>query len=201
LVGLCLDLLLRRESGGRKSLDDVMRLLWREFGARGTGVPEDGVEQAAYQVGGAPAKRTLAAFFRLAVHGTGELPLKLLLATTGVELEVEAGSDASLGARTAAAPEGVKLTHVLDGGGAQQAGLSAGDVLIAIDGLKAGVPALEKLLARKRKGAKITVHAFRRDELLEREVTLTPAELEVNAAIDQRAPAAARRLRAAWLER
>jgi predicted metalloprotease with PDZ domain len=201
LVGLCLDLLLRRESSGGKSLDDVMRLLWREHGARGLGVPEDGIEAAAHAVGGAPAKRALTAFFNLAVRGTDDLPLKHLLAMAGIDFEIEAGASASLGARTAAAADGVKLTHVLDGGSAQRAGLSAGDVLIAVDGLKAALPGLEKLLGRKRKGAKVTVHAFRRDELIVREVTLTPGELDAHVRIARRAPAAARRRREAWLLR
>ena len=199
LVGLCLDLILRRETAGKKSLDDVMRLLWREHGAKGLGVAENGVEQAAYSVGGATAKRALSAFFRQAVYGTEDLPLKNLLSLTGVALEVEEGGTAALGARTAAVPDGVKLSQVLDGGGAQRAGLSAGDVLIAIDGLKVSNGSLEKMLARKRKGAKVKVHAFRRDELLERDLTLTPGELSVTATVAERATAGERRLRTAWL--
>jgi predicted metalloprotease with PDZ domain len=200
LVGLCLDLLLRRETAGRKSLDDVMRLLWREYGSKMKGVPESGVEQAAYAVAGPMAKRALTAFFRQAVYGTDDLPLAQLLESVGIEVKVERGSAASLGARTAAAAEGVKLTQVLDGGGAQQAGLSAGDVVIAIGGLKAGGANLDKLLSRKRRGAKVKVHAFRRDELIEREVTLTPAELQVTATLAEPASATQRRLRTAWLK-
>jgi len=199
LVGLCLDLLLRRETGGKKSLDDVMHLLWRDYGSKGVGVAEDGVEQAAYAVGGTPARRALVAFFRQAVYGTDDLPLRGLLEPAGIDLEIEPGAAPALGARTGSAPEGVKLTQVLDGGGAQKAGLSAGDVVIAIDGLKVGTANLDKLLARKRKGAKVTVHAFRRDELIARSVTLGAAELSVTAAIDERGSAAARRVRLAWL--
>lgn len=201
LVGLCLDLLLRRETGGKKNLDDVMRLLWRQFGARGVGVAEDGIEQAAYTVAGPQARRTLAAFFRLAVYGTDDLPLAELLELAGVEFEVEGGTAPSLGARTAASPEGVKLNSVLDGGGAQKAGLSAGDIVIAIDGLKASNGSLDKMLARKRKGARVKVHAFRRDELIEREVTLGSSELTATASIGEKASAAQRRFRTAWLGR
>ena len=199
LVGLCLDLLLRRETGGKRSLDDVMKLLWRDFGSKGIGVPEDGIEQASYMVAGPAAKRVLAAFFRTAVYGTDDLPLQNLLAGAGIEFKIEPGSAATLGARTASAPDGVKLTHVLDGGGAQQAGLSAGDVVIAVNSLKASLAGLEKQLARKRKGASVVVHAFRRDELLERVVKLGPAELSVRISAAERSPAAARKLRAAWL--
>ncbi|MDB5806839.1 MAG: hypothetical protein JWN73_4161 [Betaproteobacteria bacterium] len=200
LVGLCLDLLLRRETGGRKSLDDVMRLLWRDYGAKARGVPEDGVEQAACAIGGATAKRVLAAFFRQAVYGTEDLPLKGLLDFVGIEIEVERGSAASLGARTAAAPDGVKLTQVLDGGAAQRAGLSAGDVVIALDGLKTGGANFDKQLTRKKRGATMKVHAFRRDELIERDVTLTASELTVKSSIAEKASAAQRRLRTAWLK-
>jgi predicted metalloprotease with PDZ domain len=201
LVGLCLDLLLRRATGGKKSLDDVMHLLWREYGVNGVGVPEDGVEQAALTIAGPSAKREVQTFLRKAVAGTDDLPLKDLLAGAAVEFSIEAGSAAALGARTSSAPEGVKLTHVLDGGGAQQSGLSAGDVIIAIDGLKASPAALEKLLARKKRGAELKVHAFRRDELIERTLTLTPTELTVQVRPGQRASAAARRARLAWLGR
>ena len=199
LVALCLDLLLRRETGGKKSLDDVMRLLWREYGAKTRGVPEDGVEQAAYAVGGAAAKRALAAFFRQAVYGTEDLPLQRTLEFVGIDIDVERGTAASLGARTTAAPDGVKLTHVLDDGAAQRAGLSAGDVVIALDGLKATGTNLDKPLTRKKRGATVQVHAFRRDELIERRVTLTASELSVTTSIAEKASAAQRRLRVAWL--
>jgi predicted metalloprotease with PDZ domain len=190
---------LRRESAGKKSLDDVMRLLWREYGAKAKGVPEDGVEQAAYAVGGAATKRPLAAFFRQAVYGTEDLPLQNLLDFVGIELEIERGSAASFGARTAAAPDGVKLTQVLDGGAAQRAGLSAGDVVIALDGLKAAGANFDKQLARKKRGATVKVHAFRRDELIERELILTTSELTAKSSIAEKASAAQRRLRTAWL--
>src|SRR5690606_15284969 len=45
LVALALDLAIRERSAGRRSLDDVMRLMWRRFGrdfeTTGHGVPED----------------------------------------------------------------------------------------------------------------------------------------------------------------
>ena len=41
---LLLDLSIRARSEGRRSLDDVMRHLWRAYGAAEGGVPETGVE-------------------------------------------------------------------------------------------------------------------------------------------------------------
>ena len=57
------------------------------------------------------------------------------------------------------------LATVLEGG-AGLGGLSAGDVLVAIDGLRVDAPAgLELLLAQYRPGDRVTIHVFRRDEL------------------------------------
>ena len=202
LVGLCLDLLLRSGSGGRRSLDDVMLALWRDYGApfdgAGRGVPEDGVRQAAIAAAPALAGR-IKRFFDAAIDGTDELPLKKLLATVGVELRVDFGAKPALGARLAAAPAGVKLTHVLDGGGAQQAGLSAGDVLIAVNGIWVDKSSLETLLERRPVGSTVTVHAFRRDELIEREIRLGRAEITVELKAEARLGGSAARLRRAWL--
>jgi predicted metalloprotease with PDZ domain len=202
LVALALDLLLRQRTGGRKSLDDVMQKLWRDYGAgfaqHGRGLPEDGLLQAALAVAPALA-RELKRFFATAVDGTADLPLAALFRQAGLELAVKKGDKPGLGARTAAAPDGVKLTHVLDGGGAQAAGLSAGDVVIAIDGLKVGNASLDALITRRKIGATVRVHAFRRDELIKREVTLTPAELTVELKAAEKPAAAATRLRRAWL--
>ena len=47
-----------------------------------------------------------------------------------------------------------------------QAGLSAGDALIAIDGLRiSDTASLERLLTAYEPGQTVQVHAFRRDEL------------------------------------
>ncbi|MBL8385951.1 MAG: M61 family metallopeptidase [Burkholderiales bacterium] len=202
LVALCLDLLLRQRTGGARSLDDVMHLLWRDYGAsfeqRGAGVPEDGLLRAAIAV--APAhRRALQRFFASAVDGTADLPLKPLLAAFGIDLQVRRGARPALGARTAAAPDGVRLTHVLDGGGAQAAGLSAGDVVIAVDGIKVGNGSLDGLLARRARGATVQVHAFRRDELIVRDVRLGTSETTVEVVPAPRQAAAAQRLRRAWL--
>src|SRR4029453_16350658 len=72
----------RAQSEGRKSLDHVMRGLWRRYGMTGIGVPEDGIEKMAEQVSGLKLKR----FFDQAVPSTHDLPLQKLLATVGVEM-------------------------------------------------------------------------------------------------------------------
>lgn len=187
LIALCLDLLMRQKTGGRKSLDHLMRILWKRYGRTGKGVPEDGVEQIAEQISGLKLGR----FFERAVHGTEALPLSQLLKEVGVDMRLrhaesmtDSGGTAQskdvpnaphkpdLGIRSRAVGTDLTITHVLDGGSAQHAGLSSGDILVAIDGLRVSGGNLETLLSRRRPGEQLHLHVFRRDELLQIDVQL-----------------------------
>jgi predicted metalloprotease with PDZ domain len=88
---------------------------------------------------------------------------------------------------------------VYEGGAAHRAGLSGGDLLVAIDGLRVTAANLEGLLARYRVGDVVTLHAFRRDELMNFSVSLTADDAPQMGLTPQAKPAAAVRLRAAWL--
>ena len=68
---------------------------------------------------------------------------------------------------------------VLDGGPAMRAGLSAGDVLLALDGLRVSESSWKSRLSRRSPGDQVTVHAFRRDELLTFDIELESPRQEV----------------------
>jgi predicted metalloprotease with PDZ domain len=214
LVALCLDLLIRNRTRNRKSLDHVMRALWTRHGQTGMGVPEDGVEKLVDEICGS----RLRGFFDRALRSTAELPLKQLLATVGIKTELriaESSTDkggkpstktvasppapVSLAVRTADDPAGVKLTHVLHGGAAQHAGLAAGDLIVAVDGLKVTAKTLEKRLAHLALGDRVRLHFFRRDELIEREIAVQRAPLDTCFLSVAPSDAASRRRREAWL--
>lgn len=172
LVGLALDLTLRAGSKGRCSLDDVMRALWQRHGKTGVGVDDEDICLIAEELSGLKLQR----FFADAVHGTRELPLKKLLAQFGIALSWEKdGEHPVLGIKTGNEGNEVKLLTVYAGSPAQAAGLSAGDTLLAIDGLRVTPTSLDKHLARHQAGERIAVHAFRRDELMTFDVRLAPA--------------------------
>jgi predicted metalloprotease with PDZ domain len=211
LVALGLDLTLRSETA--TSLDAVMRALWERYGRTGVGVPEDGVPKLVAELAG----RSLDEFFERYVYGTEDPPLAELMARFGLRFALrpaEGSADkggtppakgkaarVALGARFASGAEPT-LSVVHDGGAAQAGGLSAGDVLVAIDGLRVRAGAVDEMLRRYSPGDRIRVHAFRRDELLEAEV-----ELKARAAdtcwieIDPSATGEALRLRRDWLQR
>lgn len=199
LVALALDLTLRSKTRGAASLDDVMRRLWLEHGQTGIGVPEDGVRRAAEAVSGLKLKK----FFAEATEGTEDLPLDDLLRAVGIELAFEAAGTAPvLGVKTANEGDTVKLTQVLDHGAAQRAGLSAGDVLVALDNLRITAGSLDNLLKRRQPGDEVKINAFRRDELMKFRVRLDAAPADqAKIAIAPRVSAPARALLKQWLGR
>ena len=71
-----------------------------------------------------------------------------------------------------------ELSQVFDGGAAQKAGLAAGDIIFAIDGLRVTPENSDAALGRHRVGETVPVHAFRRDELHVLNVTLTAAKAD-----------------------
>ncbi|WP_313633444.1 M61 family metallopeptidase [Massilia timonae] len=176
LIALAFDLTIRAKTGGAKSLDDIMLALWERYGrdfynGAGRGVTEQEVEALFDEISGLKLKN----MFERYVRGTEDLPLAKLYAPLGVKLVDERkGGKASLDAGIGRDPLGAKLTQVHEGGAAHQAGLSALDVVIAIDGLRVNgaAPNVDALLARYRVGDRVTVHAFRRDELMAFDVTL-----------------------------
>jgi len=213
LIALCLDLFVRNHTNGRKSLDDVMRALWKRHGMKGIGVPEDGIEKIAEQVTRVNLKR----FFDQAVRSTADLPLQKLLVSVGIDMalrpprsgfdrrerkptraEQTTGRGVTLGVRTGTEGGNVRITHVLDGGAAQKSGLAAGDVVIAMDGLRVTPDSLDNQLSRYRPNEIVSLHTFRRDELHVLSVTLAAAKPDAWSLTVNEDKAAAR-ARKRWL--
>ncbi len=204
LVALALDLTIRADTKGKKSLDNVMRALWQRYGRDfytsgrkgGRGVTEGEVEALCDEVTGLKLKRVLDRY----VRGTEDLPLARLLAPFGVTLaDTRKNAKPSLNARTTRDGNDCKLANVHEGGAAHRAGLSAGDVLAAVDGLRVSAASLEGLLGRYRVGDTVTLHVFRRDELMTFAVKLAAEDAPQIALTAEMKPVAATRLRAAWL--
>ena len=168
LVALGLDLLIREQSAGTRSLDDVMHLLWQRFGRdfyRGApqGIGETEMPELIREATGVDVRDFLARH----VDGTEDVPLADLLPAQGIAMMLKPASDLpAMGVRAARQGEDWRLATVYEGGAAHRAGLSAHDVLVAIDGLRvSGSAGLEPHMARHQVGDIVDVHAFRRDEL------------------------------------
>jgi predicted metalloprotease with PDZ domain len=187
-VAFGLDVTIRRATSDRRSLDDLMSLLWTRYGEPGRGMPERAIEALVDELTGS----SQAEFFARYVYGTDELPWQDWFSALGIGYRTRASrndedlggcrrdeqDDASppgptFGARFRNGPEGLTLTQVTAGGPAQRAGLSPSDLVIAIDGQRASGDRLDDILSRAHP-PDVAVHYFRRDQLRETRLPLEP---------------------------
>jgi len=185
IVTLCLDLEIRRRSGGQRSMDDVLRRLWREHGQKDVGFDETGFRSEVERA----VDLDLGEFWARSVSGREDPDLGGALASVGLELKASwekpaGGSDNGAGGTGASAPawlgtnmknEGGRavVASTLSGSPAEAAGLYAGDEIVAADGWKvASESALGERLAARKPGETVRLTLFRRDELRELSVTL-----------------------------
>jgi len=189
LVALGLDLLIRQQTQNRRSLDDVMRLMWQRFGknfyrGRPQGIAEEAMPALILAATGVDAADFIARY----VDGCEDVPLADLLAAAnpGIKLRWQAAQSAPvLDARVRMQNNQTLLAAVQEGGAAHRAGLSAGDALVALDGLRiSDEDSLKRLLAAYQAGDAVTLHVLRRDEL--RTFTLTLSAPALSACVLER---------------
>ncbi|HEV7238129.1 MAG TPA: PDZ domain-containing protein [Thermoanaerobaculia bacterium] len=130
IVAALLDLTIRRATNGMKSLDDVLRLLWEEYGLAGRGMEEDAVERTVARV------VDVGDFFARHVEGTDPLPYAELFATAGVAFATAARQpdQASLGAKLKMQDGLLIVESAMRGAAGVEAGLLPNDELLALDG-------------------------------------------------------------------
>ncbi|MEO8586732.1 MAG: PDZ domain-containing protein [Acidobacteriota bacterium] len=212
LLGLALDLTLRRATGGKRGLDDVMRRLFRTYAAKEKGYPPEAFEEAfARAAGRRPLVRS---FFDRYVRGAGTPDLARLLRAASLRLrevpEAEEGVTdalpprvrATFGWRTKSENGRLSVAEVLSDGAAERGGVNAGDLLVALDGIRATEDLVARLEKERRPGSRVAVTVFRRDVLATLRIRLDARRASVWK-IDALADATpeARRLKARWLRR
>ena len=166
LVALCLDLGLRLRGS---SLDALMQKLYANA-QQGIQVHERTIFELCKELTGDDWSEQI----HHLINTTDELPIDQLLPEFGVDYQLKQDKSLPFGLKLADKPEGVLVQAAHREGAAAKAGLSALDVIVAIDGLKASVKSLEQYA---KQDAAYTVHAFRRDELMTFELNAAQIEL------------------------
>jgi len=165
LLGMLLDLEIRRRTHGAKSLDDVMRYLYAEFYKRGRNYTPADFQAACELMAGA----SLDDFFSRYVRGRDELLYDDFLAGAGLHLDRAGTGDSAqkafLGADLSQSGERLLITSVRVGSPAYEQGLNANDQIVALDGARVTKDIFEARLAEKKPGDTVRITVFRFDDL------------------------------------
>ncbi len=196
MLGLVLDLEIRRISEGDRSLDTVMAVLYDDFPLGGGGFTyEDFRERLA-----AAGDENLAARLDGWVYGTEPLPLAQALDSVGWVLEREDISEdpvqVSLGVSVSGNPPVVNAPRL--NGAAWRAGVNAGDELLALDGVRIG-SGLNTLLRRYEPNDSVELAFFRDGTLKSLTLTLDPALADYEITVNEDAARRVNEQRKEWL--
>jgi len=168
IVGLLLDLEIRKLTHNSKSLDDVMRALYSEFFKKNRNYTPADFQRLSEQMAGT----SLEEFFSRYVRGREEFDYNRALAAAGLRLDlseasagVKATEKAYLGADLSQDGDRLLVSRVLEGSPAYEQGLNTGDQIVALDNMRANKEFFEARLAEKRPGQLISLTIFRFDDL------------------------------------
>jgi predicted metalloprotease with PDZ domain len=180
LIALGLDLLIRAHTQRRKSLDTVMQLLWAAHGKTQEGLAEDGFERIVLAAIGPDFKVPWLQFKVRYIEGTHDLPLAQWLKSQGIlatekKMSLLEHMKLQWAMRYSDQNGWVKVTHVLDGGIAQRAGLAPGDLISNINGQRITPNRLDAVFAQLQMGMTARLRFYRQDCEHESQFVLEPS--------------------------
>ncbi len=132
ILGDLLDLAIRDTTDNHRSLDDVLRMMYKDFAERGRYYDDSADIRASVEhVTG----KSFAEFFRRYVSGVDEIPYDQYLDVAGLRLKETERNEAELGFSVSRAPGGGWIvSRVPVGAAAQKGGIVEGDEILLVDG-------------------------------------------------------------------
>ena len=196
VVAFLLDAEIRNRTGGERTLDDLMRLLFERYsGERGfTGAQ---VQQAAEEIAGG----SLETFFETNVRGTGPLDYAPALRTLGLRFKANEDSvkTAWMGIESRGVDGRLTVGLVRAGSPAYEAGLNAEDEILAVGGFRVTPGELAERLKQYAPGDRVEVLVSRFGEVRVAPLTLGTAPRDRVLEVDPDAAPEAVAAREAWL--
>jgi predicted metalloprotease with PDZ domain len=166
LLGMMLDLEIRRRTHNAKSLDDVMRYLYVDFFKKARNYAPEDFEKACELMAG----RSLDDFFSRYVRGREDLAPAYndFLKAAGLQLQTGEGTATPrpyLGADLSQNGDRLIITSVRAGSPAYEQGLNANDQIVALNGARVNRDSFQARLAETKPGGTIHITVFRNDDL------------------------------------
>ena len=170
IVNMLLDLTIRSDSAGKKSLDDVMRYLYNEYFKKGRNYTPEDFQKAAELMAG----RSLDDFFTNYVRGEVDPDYNAIFSSIGVRLNAEDVNrgKAYIGADLTEESGRLNVRFVRSDTPAYEQGINTGDQIVAIDGYRATLARVQQYVGERKPGDKVRLTIFRTDRLRDIDFTL-----------------------------
>jgi predicted metalloprotease with PDZ domain len=170
LLGMAIDLQIRRNTGSKRNLDDVMRTVYRETYGKGHGFTDEEFQTTCEKIAG----KNLDDFFENHVRGTNEIPLDRYLGFAGLRLvpKSDGGNHGFAGIKLVQKTEVPIIDSVLSSTPAVEGELFPGDEVIGVDGNRVDKRTLRFQVENSRPGKTLLFTVSRSGRLREIAVKL-----------------------------
>ncbi|MCA6586533.1 MAG: M61 family metallopeptidase [Pseudanabaena sp. M051S1SP1A06QC] len=168
LVSMLLDLIIRNQTNNLRSLDRVMQIMWERFGKDEIGFSETELHEVIEQVAGID----LTDFWDNYLYGTKEIDYNYYFDPFGLELRSTRQDVLFTGLTLKSKNSIAEVEKVEFGSPAQKAGISTGDSILAIAGIRITVDSFNERLKDFAVGDVIAVTIFQQDLLKTVEIVL-----------------------------
>jgi predicted metalloprotease with PDZ domain len=146
LAGLMLDILIRDASDNKRSLDDVMRALYRQDYKAGKGFTADDWWNAVQSAAGG---KSFSDFNARYIDGRDPYPWQTVLPLAALQLRSDSVRIPVLGVTMSQEDNGSRITGIAPGSTAEAAGVRPGDDLVSVGDIPGSAPALSEHLRAK----------------------------------------------------
>ncbi|MGC8667277.1 MAG: M61 family metallopeptidase [Chthonomonadales bacterium] len=154
VLGFMLDIEIRAATAGRRSLDDVMRLLDHDYGSANRAYPETAILDAVNKVAG----RDLSALYNRCIKAPARISWNEVLGRAGLALGGPDHPEPYLGVVCPLDGGSPAVVEAVDGASpAAQAGIQPGDVLAAMDGAPVNAASIRDAVARLQPGQSVVM--------------------------------------------
>ena len=167
IIGLLLDLEIRKRSKGTKSLDDVMRHLYTEFYKKDRNYTPADFQKVSELMAGVG----LEDFFAKYVRGREELDYNASLVAAGLRLDTTGATGAQkpvekayLGADLVQEGDRLLVSRVYAGSPAYEQGLNTGDQIVALDNRRVTKEFFDARITEKKPGDLANLTIIRLDD-------------------------------------
>ena len=184
IIALALDITLRQLSHNRYSIDQLMQLLWLNYGIKNIGTPNDVIQtlcKTHFNI-------DISSFLDIAIYTTMDLPLDTMLQSIGLKLNLRSQASAddkggkanketmkhAFGATYKDQGSGVVLQTMHDGSPIVQAGAQLGDVMIALGQWQVNAGNLQRLLDNQQ-GTSAEITLLRQGRIIRSSLPIEPA--------------------------
>jgi predicted metalloprotease with PDZ domain len=185
LVALAIDLKIRQMTDGKRSLDDVLRLMYQDRGRTSTYYTADMLRRYVSRIAGSD----MSDFFDRCVSGNSGIDVDRALDYAGLR--------AVWGIRSTAQDIGIffnkdnsQVVMLLQGGAGQAAGLRPGDTILAVDGRSLSTRPFDQAMPNRDVGTSYTLHIARGGAEMDIQMTIKSIEeSQVTIVEDEKATA------------